>query len=220
MSRSLVFELKPLSQDELSEILTRALADPVRGLGGVPTRVEPEALAFLAESSDGDARKALNALEIGVRTTPPDVQGRVVISLAVAQESIQKKHVVYDQAGDAHYDTASAPFIKSMRGTDPDAALYWLAKMIYAGEDPRFIARRICICAAEDVGNADPQALVVASAALQVAEFIGMPRGPDPPWPRRPSMWPAPRNPTRPIRGWSWPCKMCAPKRLSRFPRP
>ena len=129
---------------------------------------------FLAKISDGDARRALNALEIGVVTTPPDKDGYIHYSLKIAEESIQKKSVLYDKDEDSHYDTISA-FIKSMRGSDPDAALYWLAKMLYAGEDPRFIARRIVICAAEDVGNADPQALILANAALNTAEFVGMP---------------------------------------------
>lgn len=174
LSRSLIFELQSLSPTELLVILKRALDDQKRGLGTFSIVAEQEALSFLAEKSDGDARKALNALEVGILTTPKDSHGQIHFTLAVAEESIQKKQVVYDKAGDAHYDTASA-FIKSMRGSDPDATLYWLAKMIYAGEDPRFIARRICICAAEDVGNADPQALNVANSALQISEFIGMP---------------------------------------------
>ncbi len=174
LSRSMVFELKPLSKDEIMTILNRALADKDRGLGRLKVRADQEALVFLAQVCDGDARRALNALEIGCRTTPANGEGMVCFTLEVAQQSIQKKQVVYDGKGDAHYDTASA-LIKSMRGSDPDAALYWMAKMIYAGEDPRFIARRICICAAEDVGNADPQALVIANAALQISEFIGLP---------------------------------------------
>ncbi len=174
LSRSLVFELKPLSPQEIKQILARAIKNDHEGFARHNVVVLPEALDFLARSSDGDARRALNALEIGALTTPVDRSGRIVITLDVAQESIQKKQVLYDKDGDQHYDTASA-FIKSMRGTDPDATLYWLAKMIYAGEDPRFIARRICICAAEDVGNADPQALVVAQAAFHVSEFIGLP---------------------------------------------
>jgi putative ATPase len=173
LSRSLVFELRPLSNQEILVALQRALNDKERGLGELNIKVDPKALEFLAESSDGDARRALNALEIGCLTAPK-INEQLQFSLQVAQESIQKKQVVYDQNGDAHYDTASA-FIKSMRGNDPDATLYWMAKMLYAGEDPRFIARRICICAAEDVGNADPQALVLANAALQVSEFIGLP---------------------------------------------
>ncbi|HLD69576.1 MAG TPA: replication-associated recombination protein A, partial [Candidatus Omnitrophota bacterium] len=174
LSRSLVFELQPLSKEEIKFILQRALKDPQKGLGHLKITIDSPALDFLAEISDGDARKALNALELGALTTHPDAGGAVHLTLAIIQESIQKKQMNYDKEGDAHYDTASA-FIKSMRGSDPDAAVYWMAKMIYAGEDPRFIARRICICAAEDVGNADPQALVLANAALQVSEFIGLP---------------------------------------------
>jgi len=174
LSRSLIFELQPLSHEEIQTILKRAIDDKERGVGEFSLKVDPDALKFLSEICDGDGRKALNALEIGCLTTPPGKDGKIHFSLAVAQESIQKKQVLYDQKGDGHYDTASA-FIKSMRGSDPDATLYWLAKMVYAGEDPRFIARRICICAAEDVGNADPQALVVANAAFQISEFIGMP---------------------------------------------
>lgn len=173
ISRSLVFELKALSEQEIAVILKRALADKEKGLGRLGVNADEETLMFLAKMSDGDARKALNALEIGVLTTPPDNTGGVFFSGDIARESIQKK-IVYDRNGDDHYDTASA-FIKSMRGSDPDATLYWLAKMIFAGEDPRFISRRICICAAEDVGNADPHALIVANAAMQVSEFIGMP---------------------------------------------
>ena len=174
LSRSLIFELQPLSKEELVMVLRNALEDRERGLGQLSIKAKEDALLFLAGAADGDARKALNALEVGCLTTPPDEKGQIVFTIEAAQESIQKKQVVYDRDGDAHYDTASA-FIKSMRGSDPDATLYWMAKMIYAGEDPRFIARRICICAAEDVGNADPQALVLASAALQVSEFVGMP---------------------------------------------
>ncbi|MFH0753497.1 MAG: replication-associated recombination protein A [Candidatus Omnitrophota bacterium] len=174
LSRSLVFELKPLTKENIRMLLERSLKDVARGLGGIMVKAQPEALDFLADISDGDARRGLNALEVGCLTTPKDKDGVVIFSLAVAQESIQKKQVQYDGDGDVHYDTASA-FIKSMRGSDPDAALYWMAKMIYAGEDPRFIARRIVICAAEDVGNADPNALVLANAAMQVAEFVGLP---------------------------------------------
>ena len=174
LSRSLVFELKPLSKEDLLKLLERALSDKECGLGEIPVKAEPRALQFLADISDGDARRALNALEIAVRTTPKDADGTVHVTVAVAEESIQKKIVQYDADGDQHYDTISA-FIKSMRGSDPDAALYWMAKMIYAGEDPRFIARRIVICASEDVGNADPNALVVASAALNASEFVGLP---------------------------------------------
>ena len=174
LSRSMIFELKPLSVDEILLVLQRALHNKEKGLGDLSIEVDEKALRFLAEISDGDARRALNALEIGILTTPKEKNGTVHFTLSVAEESIQKKQVNYDHDGDQHYDTASA-FIKSMRGSDPDAALYWLAKMIYAGEDPRFIARRICICASEDVGNADPQALVLAAAALQISEFVGMP---------------------------------------------
>jgi putative ATPase len=174
ISRSLVFELHSLSKSEIVKILKNALQDKERGLGQMNVDAEEEALAFLAETSEGDARKALNSLEIGCVTTPRDKNGSIRFTLAVAQESIQKKMVVYDKDGDSHYDTISA-FIKSMRGSDPNATLYWLAKMVYAGEDVRFIARRICICAAEDVGIADPQALVLATAAMQVAEFVGLP---------------------------------------------
>ncbi len=174
LSRSLIFELVPLSPSEIREILDRALRDGVRGLGDRKVAASGEALDFLAEVCDGDARRALNALEIGVLTSPVGPDGRVVFDLAAAQESIQRKQVRYDRSGDAHYDTASA-FIKSMRGSDPDAAVYWLAKMICAGEDPRFIARRIAICAAEDVGNADPRALLVAQAAVEASVFLGMP---------------------------------------------
>ncbi len=174
LSRSMVFELKPLTEEEILSILSFALKDDVRGLGKLKIKFEEKALLFLAKASEGDGRRALGALEIGVLTTPVSENGFINFSLEVAAESIQKKAVLYDRDEDGHYDTASA-FIKSMRGTDPDAALYWMAKMLYAGEDPRFIARRICICAAEDVGNADPLALVLANAALQVAEFVGMP---------------------------------------------
>ncbi len=173
VSRSQIFELKPLTKENLTTIIKRAL-DNERGLENFKVKIEKDALEHLATISDGDARKALSALEIGVLTTPPDKKGVIHFTLKVAEESIQKKKVVYDKKGDAHYDTISA-FIKSMRGSDPDAALYYLAKMIYAGEDPRFIARRIVICAAEDVGNADPLALVVANSAMQVAEFVGLP---------------------------------------------
>ncbi len=174
LSRSLVFELEPLSPEEIVVLLQRAVADPERGLGELRVDADPEALRFLAETSDGDARRALNALEIGCVTTPKGKDGVVRFTLEAAEQSIQKKQVQYDRSGDGHYDTISA-FIKSMRGSDPDAALYWLAKMLYAGEDPRFIARRLAICAAEDVGNADPQALVLAMAAFNAVEMIGLP---------------------------------------------
>ncbi len=174
LSRSQVFELKPLSEENILKILHNALSDRERGLGYLKISVEENALQHIARMSDGDGRKALSALEIAVLTTAPADDGCIRITLPVAEESIQKKVVVYDKKGDQHYDTVSA-FIKSMRGSDPDAALYYLAKMIYAGEDPRFIARRIVICASEDVGNADPMALVLAISALKSIEFIGMP---------------------------------------------
>jgi putative ATPase len=163
-----------LTEDDLYSLLQRALKDEERGLGYLKISTEEAALRHLAKIADGDARKVLNSLEIAALTTAPDMDGIIRITLAVAEQSIQKKAVVYDGDGDAHYDTISA-FIKSMRGSDPDAALYWLAKMIHAGEDPRFIARRIIICAAEDVGLADPMALVLATSALEAAEFVGWP---------------------------------------------
>jgi putative ATPase len=174
VSRSQIFELRPLTEEDLFSLLQRALKDEGRGLGYLRISADENALRHLAKIADGDARKALNSLEIAALTTAPDQNGVVRITLEVAEQSIQKKAVVYDGDGDAHYDTISA-FIKSMRGSDPDAALYWLAKMIHAGEDPRFIARRIVICAAEDVGLADPMALVLANAALAAAEFVGWP---------------------------------------------
>ena len=174
VSRSQIFELRPLTEEDLFSLLQRALADEERGLGYMKISADENALRHLAKISDGDARKALNALEIAALTTAPEKNGVVKITLEVAEQSIQKKAVVYDGDDDAHYDTISA-FIKSMRGSDPDAALYWLAKMIHAGEDPRFIARRIMICAAEDVGLADPMALVLANAAFHTAEFVGWP---------------------------------------------
>ncbi len=174
LSRSIVFALNPLTQEDIVTILRNTLADQQRGLGKLRVQAQEKAVEYLARASDGDARRALTALELGVMTTKPDAQGVINFDLAAAEESIQKKAVVYDKNEGGHYDTISA-FIKSMRGSDPDATLYWLAKMIYAGEDPRFIARRIVICAAEDVGNADPQALILANAAFQVAEFVGLP---------------------------------------------
>lgn len=176
LSRSQVFELRPLNEDHIYLILNRAVHDTERGLGAMPLLIEEEAFRHLAKIADGDARKALSALEIASLTTAPDSDGAIRVTLPIAEESIQKKAVVYDRDGDQHYDTISA-FIKSMRGSDPDATVYYLAKMIYAGEDPRFIARRIVICASEDVGNADPIALVLAAAALRAVEFVGMPEG-------------------------------------------
>src|SRR5215469_1910526 len=174
VSRSQVFQLEPLHQSDLVLLMERALRDPERGLGKYGVSTGPGALDFLAEVSEGDARRCLNALEIAVLTTPPDSEGRIQLTRSIAEESIQKKAVVYDAKEGEHYDTISA-FIKSMRGSDPDAALYWLAKMLYAGEDIRFIARRIVIAASEDIGMADPNALVVAVAAQQAVEFIGLP---------------------------------------------
>jgi len=174
LSRSQIFELKPLSEDDILFVLKNALQDQERGFGGMKISVDDNVLKHITRMSDGDARKALSALELASLTTPPDESGKIRITLAIAEESIQKKVVLYDKKGDQHYDTISA-FIKSMRGSDPDAAVYYLAKMIYAGEDPRFIARRIVICASEDVGDADPMALVVATAALRAVEFVGMP---------------------------------------------
>src|SRR5436853_318314 len=171
LSRSQVFTFEPLTREHIKVLLRRALADRERGLGNIPIVMADDSLEFLAEISDGDARKALTALEIGVLSAE---QKPVEFTLEVAQDSIQRKVLDYDPTGDAHYDLASA-FIKSMRGSDPDAAIYWLARMLEAGEDPRFIARRIVICASEDVGNADPRALLVAAAALQSAEFVGLP---------------------------------------------
>src|SRR5262249_4815679 len=162
---------EPLSRGHIETIVQRALADRERGLGDIPVHLHADALAFLAEISDGDARRALTALEVGVLST---AERPVEFTLQVAQDSIQRKALDYDATGDAHYDVASA-FIKSMRGSDPDAAIYWLARMLEAGEDPRFIARRIFIFASEDVGNADPQALLVAAAAVQAVEFVGLP---------------------------------------------
>jgi putative ATPase len=171
LSRSQIFTFEPLTREHIKLLLQRALSDKERGLGTRTVKLHPAALEFLSEISDGDARRALTALEIGVLSTPEDP---VELTLELAQDSIQRKMLDYDPTGGAHYDLASA-FIKSMRGSDPDAAIYWLARMLEAGEDPRFIARRIVICASEDVGNADPQALVVAAAALQSTEFVGLP---------------------------------------------
>lgn len=174
ISRSQVFELKPLSEESIAKILETALHDKERGLGDQEIRIDDDAVRHIARMSDGDARKALSALELAALTTPSGTDGILHITLPIAEESIQKKAIVYDKKGDQHYDTISA-FIKSMRGSDPDAAVYYLAKMLYAGEDPRFIARRIVICASEDVGNADPMALVVAVSTLRAVEFVGMP---------------------------------------------
>jgi putative ATPase len=174
VSRSRVFQLKALSDTELETLLRRALVDKERGLGRIPAQIDDDALAHLVHVAGGDARNALNALELAVVTTPADKAGQVHVDLAVAQDSIQRRALLYDRDGDAHYDTISA-FIKSLRGGDPDAALYWMARMIYSGEDPRFIVRRMIILASEDIGVADPQALVVATAAAQALEWVGLP---------------------------------------------
>jgi len=174
VSRSQVFRLEPLSVEQLEQLIDRALADKERGLGNYNVKMDKNARRHLAELSDGDTRKCLNALEIGVLTTPADARDAIHFTLVVAEESIQQKAVVYDRSGDAHYDTISA-FIKSMRASDEKGAMYWLAKMLHAGEDFRFIARRIVIFASEDVGLADPEALPLAIATQQAVEFVGMP---------------------------------------------
>ena len=174
VSRSQVFQLEPLRVEQLGELIDRALTDKERGLGNYHVKVDEDARQHLAKLSDGDARKCLNALEIGVLTTQPDADHVVHFTLATAEESIQQKAIVYDRAGDAHYDTISA-FIKSMRASDEEGAMYWLAKMLHAGEDFRFIARRIVIFASEDVGLADPEALSLAIATQQAVEFVGLP---------------------------------------------
>ncbi|MEJ2012089.1 MAG: AAA family ATPase [Anaerolineales bacterium] len=176
VSRSRIFQLRPLEDTAVRTILERALSDEQRGYGDRQIELDSDAEEHLVRVAGGDARNALNALELAVETTPKDAKGRVHVTLAVAQESIQRRAVLYDKDGDAHYDTISA-FIKSVRGSDPDAALYWLAKMLYAGEDPRFILRRLLILASEDIGLADPQGLVVAAAAMQSFEFVGLPEG-------------------------------------------
>lgn len=174
ISRSNIFELKPLSAEDVRTILTRAVYDKERGMGAYNAEIDEDALDFLADISNGDARNALNAVELGIMTTDRFEDGKIHITLDVASECIQKRVIRYDKTGDNHYDTISA-FIKSMRGSDPDAAVYYLAKMLYAGESVTFIARRIMICASEDVGNADPMALTVAVSAAQAVERIGMP---------------------------------------------
>ena len=176
LSRSVIFELKPLMPEDIRILLRRALTDQERGLGAYHAQIDEDALEFLSEAAGGDARSALTAIELGVMTTERGADGVIHITLPVASECIQRRVVKYDKSGDNHYDTISA-FIKSMRGSDPDAAVYYLARMLQAGEDVKFIARRIMICASEDVGNADPQALSVAVAASQAVERIGMPEG-------------------------------------------
>ena len=174
LSRSSVFELKALEKEDIKILLKRAVYDKEKGMGSFQAEIDEEALEFLADIAGGDARSALNAIELGILTTERSADGQIHITPEVAEECIQKRAVRYDKGGDNHYDTISA-FIKSMRGSDPDAAVYYLAKMLYAGEDIKFIARRIMICAAEDVGNADPMALTVAVSAAQAVERIGMP---------------------------------------------
>ncbi len=174
VSRSIIFELKPLSQEAVEGLIKKAVSDDERGMGAYKAVIDDDAVSFLADIAGGDARKALNAVELGVMSTPRSDDGLIHITLDVAQECIQKRAVRYDKDGDNHYDTISA-FIKSMRGSDPDAAVYYLARMLYAGEDIKFIARRIMICASEDVGNADPMAIVVATNACMAVERIGMP---------------------------------------------
>ena len=174
LSRSIIFELKSLSKEDIRTLILRAVTDREKGLGAYDAVIDDDALEFLADVANGDARAALTAIELGVLTTERSADGKIHITLAVASECIQKRVVKYDKSGDNHYDTISA-FIKSMRGSDPDAAVYYLARMLYAGEDIKFIARRIMICAAEDVSNADPMALVVATSAAQAVERIGMP---------------------------------------------
>ena len=174
LSRSIIFELKPLEKEDIGQLLQRAVTDETKGLGAYDAVLDADAKDFLADYSNGDARNALNALELGVLTTPRSEDGKIHITLDVASECIQRRVIKYDKGGDNHYDTISA-FIKSMRGSDPDAAIYYLARMLYAGEDIKFIARRIMICAAEDVSNADPMALVVATSAAQAVERLGMP---------------------------------------------
>jgi putative ATPase len=175
-SRAQVFEFKPLSGEALEKVMKNALQNKERGLGNMAITLETEARSHLIAQSSGDARRLLNALELAALTTPAGSGGRIVITLSVAEECVQKRSLVYDKEGDAHYDIASA-FIKSLRGSDPDAALYWMARMLKGGEDPRFVARRLIISASEDVGNADPRALLLAHAALAAVEFVGMPEG-------------------------------------------
>ncbi len=176
VSRSRIFQLKPLTPDDLRKIAHMALTDPERGYGRLNVRIDDDALEHLINVANGDARALLNALELAVETTPPDAQGVIHIDLAVAEESIQRRAVLYDKEGDVHFDTISA-FIKSLRGSDPDAALYWMAKMVYAGEDPRFIFRRMLIFAAEDVGLADPNAIQVVESCARAFDYVGMPEG-------------------------------------------
>ncbi len=176
LSRSKIFHLEPLSREDIAGLIRIAVTDDERGMGAYGAKITEEAVSFIAEMAGGDARAALNAVELGIITTEPNAEGEIVIDLDVAQECIQRKALNYDKNGDNHYDVISA-FIKSMRGTDPDASVFYLARMLDAGEDPKFIARRIIICASEDVGNADPQALQVAVAASLAVERVGLPEG-------------------------------------------
>lgn len=176
LSRSKIFHLEPLAKEDIAGLIRTAVTDVERGMGAYGAEITDEAVSFIAQMAGGDARAALNAVELGIITTEPDAAGKIIIDLSVAQECIQRKALNYDKNGDNHYDVISA-FIKSMRGTDPDAAIFYLARMLDAGEDPKFIARRIMICASEDVGNADPQALQVAVAASLAVERIGLPEG-------------------------------------------
>lgn len=174
VSRSIIFELEQLKTEDIALLIKRAVTDEKKGYGNFDIKISEEAIEFIADTANGDARTALNAIELAVLSTPKNEKGEIVIDLSTAEDCIQKRALNYEKDGDNHYDTISA-FIKSMRGSDPDAALYYLAKMIYAGEDPKFIARRIVICASEDVGNADPHALQVAVSAAEAVNFIGMP---------------------------------------------
>jgi len=176
LSRAPAFEFRPLDETALKKVMHRALTDPELGLGKLTIRIDPEAESHFIMTAAGDGRRLLNALELAALTTPREERGAIHITLAVAEECVQKRAMVYDKHGDQHYDLASA-FIKSVRGGDPDAALYWMARMLAAGDDPRFIARRLVISASEDIGNADPRAMLVANAAFQAVEFVGMPEG-------------------------------------------
>ena len=215
LSRSVIFELKPLSREDVKELIHRAVYDSERGMGAYQAVIDEDAADFLADIADGDARHALNAVELGILTTQRSADGKIHITLETAQECIQKRAVRYDKTGDQHYDTISA-FIKSMRGSDPDAAVYYLARMLYAGEDIKFIARRIMICASEDVGNADPQALQVAVAASLAVERIGMPEARSF-WPMPLPMWPARPRATRRSRPSDGPCRRWRPPAVCRF---
>lgn len=216
LSRSRIFELKPLEKQDIRELVLRAVYDEKKGMGAYGADITEDAADFLADVANGDARAALNAVELGILTTKQSEDGKVHITLPVAAECIQKRAVRYDKDGDNHYDTVSA-FIKSMRGSDPDAALYYLARMLYAGEDVKFIARRIIICAAEDVGNADPNALTVAVSAAQAVERIGLPRARSP-WPRRLPMWRRLPRATRPAWGSLRPWRRSGRKKRLRCP--